>query len=166
MLLKRAMKGELDIVGPAWAVQKELSGMPSLEPVTGEYGEEEKAVAEFKKLILMVAGGAAKQQMDGKLNLKEEQEIIMNVADMLGDLLQAESLLLRVREIRETGSGTHPQEVYDAMLRTYFHDANARMAKNATDAVAGFVEGDLLRTFSMGMSNTWRQCSIRRRYWR
>lgn len=151
MLLKRAMKGELDIVGPAWAVQKELAGMPSMEPVTGDYGAETKAVGEFKKMILMVAGGAAKQQMDGKLNLKEEQEIIMNVADMMGDLLEAESLLMRVQKIREDKSGKHPQEVYDAILRAYFHDANARMAKNATDAVAGFVEGDLLRTFSMGI---------------
>ncbi len=151
MLLKRAMKGELDIVGPAWAVQKELGGMPSMEPVTGDYGAEFKAIAEFKKLILMVAGGAVKQQMDGKLDLKSEQEIIMNVADMLGDLLQAESLLLRVVKMKETASSKHPQEVYDAMLRAYFHDTNSRMGKFALDAVAGFVEGDLLRTFSMGI---------------
>ncbi|MEL6274189.1 MAG: acyl-CoA dehydrogenase family protein, partial [Bacteroidota bacterium] len=151
MLLKRAMKGELDIVGPAWAVQKELAGMPSMDPVEGEYGNEAKAVSEFKKLILMVAGGAAKQQMDGKLDLKSEQEIIMNVADMMGDLLQAESLLMRVQKLHETGAGEHPQELYDAILRTYFHDANARMGKNAIDAVAGFTEGDLLRTFGMGI---------------
>ena len=151
MLLRRAMKGALDIVGPAWDVQKELSGMPALERPTGEYGEEIKAVKDFKKLILMVAGAAAKQQMDGKINLKSEQEILMNVADMLGDLLQAESTLLRVQKLRETGSGTHPMEVYDAVLRTYLHDATARMAKNATDAVASFVEGDLLRTFTMGI---------------
>lgn len=151
MLLKRAMKGELDIVGPAWAVQKELGGMPSMETVMGDYGHEIKAVADFKKIILMVAGGAAKQQMDGLLDLKSEQEIIMNVADMLGDLLQAESLLMRVQKMKEDGSGQHPQAVYDAILRAYFYDANDRMAKNATDAVAGFAEGDLLRTFSMGI---------------
>ncbi|WP_116125775.1 acyl-CoA dehydrogenase family protein [Lewinella sp. IMCC34183] len=151
MLLRRAMKGALDIVGPAWNVQKELSGMPSLERPTGDYGEEIKAVADFKKLILMVAGAAAKQQMEGKLNLKSEQEIVMNVADMLGELLQAESTLLRVRKLREAGTGQHPQDIYDAILRTYLHDVTARMAKNATDAVASFVEGDLLRTFTMGI---------------
>ncbi|WP_116107780.1 acyl-CoA dehydrogenase family protein [Lewinella sp. IMCC34191] len=151
MLLRRAMKGALDIVGPAWAVQKELSGMPSLERPEGEYGEEIKSVADFKKLILMVAGAAAKEQMDGKINLKGEQEILMNVADMLGDLLQAESTLMRVRKMRADGLGKHDIAVYDAILRTYFHDATARMAKNATDAVASFVEGDLLRTFTMGI---------------
>lgn len=151
MLLRRAMKGALDIVGPAWNVQKELGGMPSLERPEGTYGEEIKAVQDFKKLILMVAGAAAKAQMDGGINLKSEQEIVMNVADMLGDLLQAESTLLRVRKMRAENLGKQDIEVYDAILRTYLHDATARMAKNATDAVAGFVDGDLLRTFIMGI---------------
>ncbi len=151
MLLRRAMKGALDIVGPAWNVQKELSGMPSMERPSGEYGEEIKAIGDFKKLILMVAGGAAKQQMEGQLDLKKDQEIVMNVADMLGDLLQAESTLLRVRKLRENGHGKHDMDIYDAILRTYVHDANGRMAKNATDAVASFTEGDLLRTFTMGI---------------
>ncbi len=151
MLLKRAMKGELDIVGPAWAVQKELGGMPSMEAIEGDYGHEIKAVADFKKIILLVAGGAVKQQMDGLLDLKTEQEVIMNVADMLADLLQAESLLMRLQKMKTDSSAQHPQEVYDAILRAYFYDANDRMAKNATDAVAAFTEGDLLRTFSMGI---------------
>ncbi|PHI19135.1 acyl-CoA dehydrogenase [Lewinellaceae bacterium SD302] len=151
MLLKRAMKGKLDIVGPAWAVQKELAGMPSMEPVSGEYGHEIKAVGEFKKLILMVAGAAAKSQMEGQIDLKQEQEILMNVSDMLAGLLESESLLMRVAQLRETGTGAHPQDVYDAILRTYFHDFNATIGKLATDAVAGFAEGDLLRTFSMGI---------------
>lgn len=150
MLLKRAMKGQLDIVGPAWAVQKELAGMPSMEPVTGEYGQERKAIGEFKKLILMVAGAAAKSQMDGKVDLKNEQEVLMNVADMLGGLLEAESLLMRVEKLRAEG-GPHPQEVYDAILKTYFHDFNAKIGKLAIDAIAAFAEGDLLRTFSMGI---------------
>ncbi len=151
MLLRRAMKGALDIVGPAWNVQKELGGMPSLEQPEGEYGHEIKAVSDFKKLILMVAGAAAKEQMDGKINLKSEQEILMNIADMLGDLLQAESTLLRVQKLRAEGRGKHHLSVYDAALRVYLHDATARMAKNATDAVASFVEGDLLRTFILGI---------------
>jgi len=96
MLLKRAMKGALDIVGPAWQVQKELASMPGFEKEEGPYAEERKAVKDFKKAVLMVAGAAAKLQMEGKLDLKNEQEIIMNVADMLSDLFLAESLLLRV----------------------------------------------------------------------
>lgn len=150
-LFKRALKGELDIVSPAWAVQKELASMPSMERLEGPYAEETKAVADFKKIILMTAGGAAKMQMDGKLNLKEEQEIIMNCADMMIDLFAAESMLLRVRKLSEIQEKAQPQEVYDAMLQVFLHDATARMTKNATDGIASFAEGDLQKTFLMGL---------------
>lgn len=149
-LFKRALKGQLDIVGPAWAVQKELASMPSFEKTEGEYAEEHKAIADFRKIILMVAGGAAKMQMDGKLNMKEEQELLMNCADMLIDLFTAESMLLRVQKLAGIQKEI-PQEVYDAMLQVYFHDATARMGKNATDALVSFAEGDLLKTFLMGV---------------
>jgi len=149
-LFKRALKGELDIVGPAWAVQKELTAMPSFEKLEGDYAEETKAITDFKKIILMTAGGAAKMQMDGKLNLKEEQELLMNCADMLIDLFSAESMLLRVKKLT-TMEKPQAQEVYDAMLQVYIHDATARMSKNATDAIASFAEGDLLKTFLLGL---------------
>jgi hypothetical protein len=149
-LFKRALKGKLDIVSPAWAVQKELSSMPSMEKLEGAYAEEIKALSDFKKIILMTAGGAAKMQMDGKLNLKDEQEVLMNCADMLIDLYAAESMLLRVQKLVNMPK-EQPQEVYDAMLQVFFHDATARMTKNATDALASFAEGDLLKTFLMGL---------------
>lgn len=150
-LFKRAMKGQLDIVGPAWNVQKELAAMPSMEKHEGPYAEEKRAIADFKKIVLMTAGGAAKMQMDGKLNLKEEQEILMNCADMLIELFAAESMLLRVQKLASRAQKAQPQDVYDAMIQVYLHDATARIAKYATDALASFAEGDLLRTFLMGV---------------
>ncbi len=149
-LFRRALKGKIDLVGPAWEVQKELASMPSLEKAEGTYGEERKALKDFKKLVLMVAGGAAKMQMDGKLNLKEEQEVVMNVADMIIDTFLAESLLLRIEKLSDMNK-PNDQELYEAILRTFLHDATARMSKNATDALASFAEGDLLRTFLMGV---------------
>ncbi len=150
-LFKRALKGQLDIVGPAWAVQKELASMPSMERAEGPYAEEKKAIADFKKVILMTAGGAAKMQMDGKLNLKDEQEILTNCADMMIDLFTAESMLLRIQKLADHTEKAQPQEVYDAVLRLFLHDATTRVAKNATDAIASFAEGDLLKTFLMGV---------------
>jgi alkylation response protein AidB-like acyl-CoA dehydrogenase len=157
MLLKRAMKGRIDIVGPAWEVQKELASMPGFNQPDGAYGHEIKALGEFKKTILMVAGGAAKMQMDGQLDLKNEQEIIMNVADMMLDVFNAEGLLLRVMKLAEKDR-KQPQEIYDAILKVFFHDVNGRIAKNATDALASFAEGDLLRTFMMGVKRFTHQC--------
>ncbi len=150
MLLKKAMKGHLDITGPAWAVQKELASMPSFEQAEGTYGEEEKALKDFKKIILMVAGAAAKMQMEGQLNLKEEQEILMNVADIMVDTFLAESMLLRIQKL-EGRDKKNDQEVYNAMLKTFFFDATARIHKNATDALVSFAEGDLLKVMLMGL---------------
>lgn len=151
MLLKRAMKGAIDIIGPAMAVQKELTSMPSFDQPEGIYGNEIKAVSDFKKLVLMVMGSAAKMQMDGKLNLKEEQEIVMNIADMLADTFVAESLLLRVQKLANKPNRPLDQAVYDNILRVFISDANARMLKNATDAVVSFAEGNLLKAMLMGM---------------
>lgn len=150
MLFKRALKGAIDIVGPAWSVQKELASMPNMERLEGPYAEEVKAVQDFKKVVLMVAGAAAKMQMDGQLNLKEEQEIVMNVADMMNDLLMAESLLLRVQKLSMMDVKVD-QSVYDAMLKVFLFDATARIQKNATDALVSFAEGDLLRAMLMGL---------------
>lgn len=150
-LFRRALKGALDLVGPAWEVQKELASMPSMNKPEGAYGEEKQAIKDFKKILLMTAGAAAKMQMDGKLNLKEEQEIVMNVSDIMIDTFIAESLLLRVEKLADMTSKKHDQAIYEAILRTYLHDASARVAKNATDALASFAEGDLLRTFLMGV---------------
>lgn len=150
MLFRKSMKGQLDIVNPAWAVQKELAAMPSLEIPQGDHGHELKAIAEFKKVILMVAGGAVKMQMDGLLNIKEEQEILMNIADMIIDVYLAESLCLRVRLMAGMNTG-HPQELYDAMLQVFLHDATHRIQRSATDAIVSFTAGDLQKTFLMGL---------------
>ncbi len=150
MLFKRALKGDLDIVGPAWEVQKELASMPSFGKEEGAYGEEIKAVKDFKKALLMVAGAAAKMQMEGKLNLKKDQEILMNIADMMTDVYLAESTLLRVQKLAGKEKAI-AQEVYDAILKVFITDATARMHKNATDALVSFAEGDLLKTLLMGL---------------
>ena len=151
MLLKRAMKGAFDLTGPAWAVQKELASMPSMETLDGPYAAEKKAIADFKKAILMVSGAAVKMQMDGKINLKAEQEVLMNVADMMIDTFNAESMLLRVEKLSTHDDKKCDQAIYDAMLKVFITDANDRLRKNASDAIVSFAEDDLVKTFLLGL---------------
>lgn len=151
MLLKRALKGKIDIVGPAWAVQKELASMPSFDRPEGDYADELKAIKDFKKIVLMVAGGASKMQMDGELKLEEEQEVLMNVSDMMIDLYQAESMLMRVMKLATKEDKKIDQSIYDAMAKVYIYDLNSKMNKYASDALVSFAEGDLLKTFLMGL---------------
>jgi hypothetical protein len=151
MLLKRAMKGEINLTDAAWAVQKELTTMPNLERAIGPFADEVAAIRDFKKLALLVAGAAVKMQMDGKLQLQDEQEIITNCADMLIDILNAESLLLRIQKQELLGIKPEQAQVQEAVLKVFYHDVNSRMSKNALDALASFCEGDLLKTLAMGV---------------
>lgn len=125
--------------------------MPSFDRPEGDYAEEKAALKDFKKIALMTAGSAAKMQMDGSLNLKEEQEIVMNVADMMIEIFNAESLLLRVEKLKGMTQKPQPQEIYDAILKVAFHDTTSRIERFAKDALSSFAEGDLLKTFLMGL---------------
>src|SRR6201986_1027209 len=99
MVLKRAMKGRLDIMGPALAVSKELMSIPDFGG--GEdtpFAKEKKAIQNFKKAILMTAGAAAQKLM---MKLEHEQEILMNIADMAIATFVAESALLRAWQLTD-----------------------------------------------------------------
>ena len=148
MTMRRAMKGEIDLVGPAWAVQKELAAMPSNEKTDGTWGAEIDAVKNMKKIGLMVAGAAAKYQMDGLIDLKNEQEIVMNIADIMMDIYVAECVLLRIRKIESLG---HNTDLQGQMMKVYFNDAFARISKNASDALSSFADGDALRMMLNGV---------------
>jgi alkylation response protein AidB-like acyl-CoA dehydrogenase len=150
MLLRRAMKGAINITEAAWAVQKELASMPSFETVEGDFAAEQKAIKNFKKVALIVAGAAVKYQMDGKINLRDEQEIMMNVADIMIELYAAESVLLRVQKLAQTHS---EEEICNQinMMKVLFNEVNDRVAKFAKDALMSFAEGDELSIMLMGV---------------
>ncbi|MBK6545976.1 MAG: acyl-CoA dehydrogenase family protein [Saprospiraceae bacterium] len=150
MILRRTMKGALDLVGPAWDVQKELTGLPNMQIPEGDYGLERRTIKDFRKMVLMVAGAAVKYQMDGKHDLKVQQEILMNIADMIIDLYLSESILLRVQKLKEKNNTAHLLE-FESMMHVYFWDAQSRLAKNGQDALASFATGDELRIMLLGM---------------
>jgi len=148
MLLKKAMKGELDLLGPAKAVADSLLDIPDFgEEETGVFAGERKAVANFKKLLLLVAGGAA--QTLG-MNLAKEQEVLMNISDIVIGIYMAESVLLRVEKlIAKDGETAHEAEI--AIAKTYIYDAADRLNKYAKDAINSFATGDEHMGMSMGV---------------
>lgn len=150
-ILKSAMKGELDLMTPGMAVQNELmNGVASSEVFVGDYAMEQQAVANFKKVLIMLLGTAAQQAMSGQLNLKTEQEILMNLADIITEIFNAESTLMRVMKI----AASYPDKdinLYNAILRTHLHDATSRVTKQATDAIASFVAPEMQGAFISGL---------------
>ncbi|HVZ97992.1 MAG TPA: acyl-CoA dehydrogenase family protein [Chitinophagaceae bacterium] len=148
MVLKRAMKGKIDLMGPAMAVQKELMSLPEFDGgEEGAFAKEQKIIASMKKCILMVAGAAVQKLMT---SLTTEQEIIMNIADMAIETFVSESLLLRVmKNADKKGGEAIKTEI--AMMQCYLHDAVDRIAKCGKEAVNAFASGDEQRMMLLGL---------------
>ncbi|MGK7389478.1 MAG: acyl-CoA dehydrogenase family protein [Candidatus Cyclobacteriaceae bacterium M2_1C_046] len=149
MLLKRAMKGRLDLMTPAMEVQKELMAIPDFgaEEETELFAKEKKALRNLKKAGLMVAGAAVQKLMQ---NLAEEQEILMHLADMLIEGYVAESTLLRVEKlIKKNGEEAHKIEKDMAIM--YLHRALRKGAEEGREAIYAFAEGDEQRMMLMGL---------------
>ncbi|MGH2648551.1 MAG: acyl-CoA dehydrogenase family protein [Ginsengibacter sp.] len=148
MMLKRAMKGKLDLMGPAMNVQKELMSIPDFgDSNEGVFAKEQKVIANMKKCILMVAGAAVQKLMT---NLTSEQEIIMNIADMAIETFAAESFLLRVtKAIDKNGEGAFKTQT--AMMQCYLNDAVDKVAKCGKEAINAFAEGDEQKMMLLGL---------------
>ncbi len=143
MVLKRALKGKLDLMGPAMAVQKELMSIPDFSnDDESAFAREKKYVANFKKAILMVAGAAVQKLM---MNLDKEQELLMNIADMAIHTYHAECALLRTIKLGDE------QSLQADMMRTYLYDAADIINKCGKDALNSFAEGDELRMMHIGL---------------
>jgi alkylation response protein AidB-like acyl-CoA dehydrogenase len=147
MVLKRAMKGRLDLMGPAMSVQKELMSIPDFG--NGDdtpYAAEMKLIRNLKKSILMVAGAAAQKLM---MKLESEQEILMNIADMAIEVFNAESGLLRA--IKAEQHADPRAGIFIDIARTYLYDASDRINKSGKDAINAFATGDEQRMMLLGV---------------
>lgn len=148
MMLKRAMKGELDLMGPAQQVAGELTSIPDFSNADeGPFSKEKRFIANFKKTVLMVAGAAVQKLM---MQMAKEEEIVMAIADMLIETYICESLQLRVEKLVAL-RGAEQTAVYQDMMRVYITDAADRIAKSGKDAINGFADGDERRMMLMGL---------------
>jgi alkylation response protein AidB-like acyl-CoA dehydrogenase len=146
MLLKRALKGRIDLMTPALEVQKELTSLPGTgEGEEGPFGRERKQVAMLRKVILLTAGAAIRKLGS---RLEEEQEIVMHISDMLIDLYLLESTLLRVMKVNEKGGQAG---LPGDMLHILMQEVNGHIHNLATEAVSAFAEGDELRMLLLGV---------------
>jgi alkylation response protein AidB-like acyl-CoA dehydrogenase len=149
MLLKRAMKGHLDLMTPAMAVQKELMSIPDFgaSDEDGVFVKEKKVLNNLKKAGLMVSGAAVQKYMQ---KLSEEQEVLMNLADMLIEGYVAESTLLRVEKlISQKGEAACAMEKEMAIIT--LHKAVEVAASAGREAIMAFADGDELRLMLMGL---------------
>lgn len=143
MYLKRAMKGRIDLLKPAMAVQKELMGIPSFDEDDAPFAAELKAIANLKKAILMCAGAAVQKLM---MKIDKEQELLMYIADMLNDTFMAESMLLRTMKING-----EQKELATLATKVFIADAADRINHAGKNAVNAFADGDEQRMMLLGI---------------
>ena len=148
MLVKRSMKGRLNLLGPAMAIQKELMSVPEFgEEPTGVLAKEMKAIQNAKKAILMTAGMAVQKFMQ---KLADEQEVIMSLTDMLIEVYTSESAILRTQKLATMKSEAELQPYVD-MTKVYVSDAMERINVYGKHAIASFAEGDELKLLTLGL---------------
>ena len=144
MLVKRAFKGEIDLMSPAMAVGKELMGIPSFEtPDYSEFMSEEKAIiANLKKVFLMVSGAALQKYM---MEIEKQQHLLINASEILNQIYMAESAILRV----EKNFG--PDSIEAAMAQLNLYKAVEAVIAAAKEGIVSFADGDEQRMMLSGL---------------
>lgn len=148
MMLKRAMKGELDLMKPAQAVAAELLSIPVAEESDDSvFSTEKKYLRQLKKATLLVAGAAVQKFMT---TLSKEEEILMNIADMAGAVYIAESAILRAEKLAVMKSEDSVKIQFD-MARVYLHNAIDKVYIAGKEAINSFAEGDEYKGMMLGL---------------
>ncbi len=149
MILKKAMKGELDLMGAAMSVAAELTSIPDFgSGPESVFAEHRGYVKNFKKTVLMIAGSAAQKFTMG---LAKEQEILGNIADMIIQTYIAESLLLRVEKLAGIKGGEEAVVLELSMMKAFFFEAAEVISTSGKSTLWSFAEGDEMRMMQMGL---------------
>ncbi|WP_114748319.1 acyl-CoA dehydrogenase family protein [Pleomorphovibrio marinus] len=147
MLLKRAMKGEIDLFGPAKAVGEELKAVPSFDqPDTSEPLATEKEVVKNLKKVFLMIGGRAVQILQNQL--EEEQEIMMNLADIMIEIYALESMILRTERLIQKNGAANTQL---AATQIYLFEATEKIQTAGKEAIYAFATGDEQKVLLMGL---------------
>ena len=149
MLIKKAMKGHVDLLNPASAVAAELMGIPSFEtPDYSElFAEEKEMIVKLKKSFLMVAGAAVQKY---GMDLDAHQQLLMAAADMLIEIYMAESTILRTEKLAKN-QGEEKAKVQIAMAKLYLYKAVDIVNLKGKESIISFAEGDEQRMMLMGL---------------
>ncbi|TAF31475.1 MAG: acyl-CoA dehydrogenase [Cytophagales bacterium] len=149
MLVKRGMKGELDLMGPAMAVGKELLGVPDFNrpDLSQPLAEEKILIKNLKKAILMIAGKAV-QSLGA--NFEDEQELLMTLADLIIECYVCESVCLRTEKLISL-RGKDATKGHYAMTQLYVRKALDLAAMQGKEAICAFAKGDEMNVLLLGL---------------
>jgi alkylation response protein AidB-like acyl-CoA dehydrogenase len=149
MLIKKAMKGHVDLLGPATEVANSLMGIPSFDTpdFSALFSEEKLMISKMKKTFLMVAGAALQKYGP---DIENHQQLLIAASDILIEIYMAESAILRT-EKNAKRFGKDSQSVQIAMSKLYLYHAVDIIEKKGKESIISFAEGDEQRMMLMGL---------------
>jgi alkylation response protein AidB-like acyl-CoA dehydrogenase len=144
-LTKRALKTkEIDLIGAG----KQVKGRVIKSILTGTKSgasEEVRIVQALKDVFLFISSTAGKKL--GKA-MVDEQEIVMNLADILADAFICDSAVLKVRKLESMNGDKEKLAIQRAMMQVYLYESLERVRKASKDAIASFSEGGERKRYS------------------
>ncbi|MHC5201642.1 acyl-CoA dehydrogenase family protein [Myroides sp. LJL119] len=149
MLIKKAMKGHVDLLGPAMAVADDLMSIPSFD--TPDYSElfaqELEIVENLKKAFLMIAGSAVQKYGP---ELEKHQSLLLAASDIMIEIYMAESGILRTQKLASIKPESEIQAQI-AMAKLYLYNAVDIIAQKGKEAISCFAQDDEQRIMLMGL---------------
>jgi alkylation response protein AidB-like acyl-CoA dehydrogenase len=143
MLMKRATSGVLPLIPAALKLADEVLAGPSMEELpSGAFADEERALAQAKKVFLLAAGSAVQKFRE---KLADEQEIVAALANVVMEIYAMESVLRRTQKA-QAARGEASVSAMTAAAKAFIYEAGDRVEKEARSALAATLEGDMLRT--------------------
>ena len=149
MILKKAMKGELDIMTAAMKVASDLMSIPSFQRKNEGtlFAIEKEHLKKLKKAILLTAGKAAQHY---GMDIDKEQELLINLANMVIDVYTAESTILRTEKL-SLKNGKEKNKSQITMSKLFLYQAINNCSQSGEEVILSFTEGDEQKILLMGL---------------
>ena len=149
MLIKKGMKGHVDLISKAENVADELTGIPSFEiPDLSRVFKEEKIILKnLKKIFLMLSGAGMKKF---GLDIEKEQEILMSISDIMIKIYLSESAILRT-EKNCNRYGEENQKGQIAMTQLYLYQSVELISNKAKELIISLSDNEEQKFLLMGL---------------
>ena len=139
MIIKKALKGHLNLIEKAEEVASELTEIPSFEiPEFDElFAEEKYVIKNLKKVFLMLAGAGMKKF---GMDLEKEQEVLLRISEIIIEIYMSESAILRTeKNSKRFGPEKYLSQI--AMSKLYLYESCELTIKKAKELIVSLSEG-------------------------
>jgi len=149
MLIKKGMKGHVDLISKAESVADELTGIPSFEipDLSGVFKEEKIILRNLKKIFLMLCGAGMKKF---GLDIEKEQEVLMSISDIMIKIYLSESAILRT-EKNCNRCGEENQKGQIAMTQLYLYQSVELISNKAKELIISLSNSEEQKFLLMGL---------------